>query len=275
MNKSRKHLLPAVGVLVIAGVAAYWYWSPYLVMRQMRNAAVSADADNFNDHVDYPKLRESLKGQLSARIAGELGRQSRSGNEFERAGSALGSMLGLALVDKMVDAVVRPEMVMRAMENGKFQLQNGGQRNEESKETAAQVDISTLTTAVKLYKLDHGVYPTGQQGLQILVDPSAGPGSGGTYLDKLPMDPWGRPYRYASPGKDGADFEITYLPPPPDTADSPKNRAPAWRTERKGADKVFVYVGKDDTASKKADTAFVMRREGFANWKLTEIRLPE
>jgi type II secretion system protein G len=274
MNKSRNRIPLAVGVLVIAGVAAYWYWSPYLVMRQMRNAAVSADADTFNDHVDYPKLRESLKGQLSARITGELGSASRSGNEFERAGSALGSMLGLALVDKMVDAVVRPETVMRAMENGKFRLQNGGQ-HEESKETAALVDIATLSQAVKLYKLDHGVYPTEQQGLQILVEPAAAPASGGTYLDKLPMDPWGRPYQYANPGKGGADFEISHLPPPPENTNSSKDRAPTWRAERKGVDKVFVYVGTEDVASKKAETAFVMRREGFANWKLTEIRLPE
>jgi type II secretion system protein G len=272
MNKVRKFLLPVAGGLVIGGMAAYWYLSPYLVMQQMRDAAVNADADRFNDHVNYPNLRESLKGQLSARIAGELEHQSRSGSEFERAGAAFGSLLGLAMVDKMVDAVVRPEMVMRAMKNGKFQLQNSGESEQERKKSAALLDIATLSQSLKLYKLDHGVYPSQQQGLEILADPAAS--SLGAYVEKLPLDPWGRPYQYANPGKGSAEFEVSYLPPPDDT-DKPKTRNLDWHTERKGIDKVLVYMGRDGTVSEKTSGIFVLRREGFANWKLTEIRLPE
>ncbi|MBK9442970.1 MAG: DUF2939 domain-containing protein [Comamonadaceae bacterium] len=82
----------------------------------MQAAAKAQDADGFNDHVDYPKLRESLKGQFSAILAEKMGNTTDSGNPF----AALGSMLGLAVVDKFVDAMVRPEMVMKGMQNGQF-----------------------------------------------------------------------------------------------------------------------------------------------------------
>ena len=110
--------------LAIAAVGAYWYWSPVLDMRSMKASAEKKDADAFNQYVDYPKLRESLKGQFNAKMAGMLGRSS-GGGDMERAGSAIGAMLGLALADKMIDAMVRPEMVMRAMSDAKLQSPMG------------------------------------------------------------------------------------------------------------------------------------------------------
>ena len=107
-------------VAIVLAVTAYWYWSPVLAMHQMQSAAKAGDADAFNDHVDYPKLRESLKGQLSVALTQYLGSQPQPENEFAKAGAALGAMLGMAMVDKMVDAFVRPETVMRAMQQGKM-----------------------------------------------------------------------------------------------------------------------------------------------------------
>jgi hypothetical protein len=54
-------------VLVSAAlIGAYWYWSPHMVLYEMAKATKNKDADALNEHVDYPKLRESIKGQLSA-----------------------------------------------------------------------------------------------------------------------------------------------------------------------------------------------------------------
>jgi len=53
-------------------VGAYWYWSPFLAMHQLRTAAREGDTDSFNDRVNYPRLRESLKGQFSAMMAEKL-----------------------------------------------------------------------------------------------------------------------------------------------------------------------------------------------------------
>jgi general secretion pathway protein G len=75
-----------------------------------------------------------------------------------------------------------------------------------AKITAAQADISSLMNALKMYKLDNGRYPSGDQGLQALVSkPSTGtmPGNWRSYLDKLPDDPWHHPYQYANPGVHG------------------------------------------------------------------------
>lgn len=100
--------------LTVAAVGGYWYYSPYLALKAMHTAAQEKDADKFNEHVDYPKLRESIKGQISAMMAEQLGKSGGSGAE------ALGAMLGAAMVNQFVDALVGPELVMGAMQSGEF-----------------------------------------------------------------------------------------------------------------------------------------------------------
>ena len=75
--------------------------------------------------------------------------------------------------------------------------------------TKAQADIATLEQAVELYRLNNLSYPTTADGLEALVRPPASLTQAqryqpGGYIKKLPSDPWGRPYRYASPGQHGA-----------------------------------------------------------------------
>lgn len=109
-----------VAVAAVVGVASYWFFSPYLDIRTVRNAAAAQDADTFNEHVDYPKLRESLKGQLNAKLAEKMG-NTQANNDFERAGAAFGSMLGMAMANQFVEAMVRPEFIMKMMANAKAQ----------------------------------------------------------------------------------------------------------------------------------------------------------
>jgi len=88
-------------------------------------------------------------------------------------------------------------------------------RPEQAKQVKARVDIQGLETALKLYKLDNGMYPTTEQGLEALV---TAPDSGkipknwrqGGYLekDKVPKDPWGNDFVYLSPGTHG-ECDIT------------------------------------------------------------------
>ncbi len=87
-------------------------------------------------------------------------------------------------------------------------------RADDAKITRAQVDIESIKTALKLYKLDNGVYPGTEQGLNALVEP---PASGqlapkwaeGGYLEGgLPIDPWGNEYVYIASGSGGSDFDI-------------------------------------------------------------------
>jgi general secretion pathway protein G len=85
---------------------------------------------------------------------------------------------------------------------------------EEAKQTKARVDIAALETALKLYKLDNGVYPSTEQGLQALVEkPETGEipknWREGGYLEKrqVPKDPWKNEFVYLSPGVKG-DFDL-------------------------------------------------------------------
>ena len=80
-------------------------------------------------------------------------------------------------------------------------------RPEEAKQLKARIQIESLGTALRLYKLDNGFYPSTEQGLQALVEmPETGniptKWRDGGYLEKgkVPVDPWGGEFVYLSPG---------------------------------------------------------------------------
>ena len=85
-------------------------------------------------------------------------------------------------------------------------------RPEEARRTKAQVQIRSLEEALGLYKLDNGTFPTTEQKLEALVEqPTVGRiptrYREGGYMKKDPLDPWGNPYVYHSPGIHG-DYDI-------------------------------------------------------------------
>lgn len=92
-------------------------------------------------------------------------------------------------------------------------------RPEEARRTKAGLQIQAIETALKLYKLDNGSYPSTEQGLQSLVEP---PATGklppkwrsGGYLENstVPKDPWGSDFVYLSPGVN-RDFDLSSYGP--------------------------------------------------------------
>ena len=74
-----------------------------------------------------------------------------------------------------------------------------------AKQKTAQAQIQLLSTALDLFNLDVGRYPTTEEGLKSLrTKPEDLSSWAGPYLDKaLPKDPWGRPYAYKCPGDHG------------------------------------------------------------------------
>lgn len=85
-------------------------------------------------------------------------------------------------------------------------------RQEEAQRTKAAADIRNIQTALDLYKLDNGFYPSTEQGLEALVKrPETGRiperWKEGGYLNKAPKDPWGKAYVYLSPGTHG-DYDL-------------------------------------------------------------------
>ncbi len=118
--KQRKGIL-AIGAVLLMAVAAYWYWSPLLALRQMQTAAKTHDGVAFNERVDYPRLRESVKAHLAER----QGEQDASADAAARMRGAFAKLL----VNGLIDGLVQPDVVMGVMRHGTLDAQRGGEDN--------------------------------------------------------------------------------------------------------------------------------------------------
>ena len=68
-------------------------------------------------------------------------------------------------------------------------------RPDQARLTKVKNDILTIESAIDLYKLDNGDYPSNDEGLEKLIEDKEN-----LYLKRLPLDPWNNPYQYANPG---------------------------------------------------------------------------
>lgn len=92
-------------------------------------------------------------------------------------------------------------------------------RPDDARVSKAVNDMQAIESALKMYKLDTGVYPTTEQGLRALIekpetDPVPNGWKPGGYLDtsSVPRDPWNNDYIYRSPGEaDDRDYDIISL----------------------------------------------------------------
>ncbi len=79
-------------------------------------------------------------------------------------------------------------------------------RPEQARMVKVKQDILTVESALDLYKLDNGFYPSTDQGLQaLLTKPSGAPvprnWKSDGYIQDAPIDPWGVPYQYINDGE--------------------------------------------------------------------------
>jgi general secretion pathway protein G len=84
---------------------------------------------------------------------------------------------------------------------------------DKAKVQKARVDIKTVETALKMFKIDNGFYPSTEQGLEALAfSPTVGrPANNykdGGYLENVPYDPWDNSYIYISPGVSGRPYDL-------------------------------------------------------------------
>lgn len=116
---------------------------------------------------------------------------------------------GFTLMEMMVVLAIIGTLAMLVASNI---LRNVGDANV----TAARSQIETLAVALDAYRLDVGAYPTTEEGLTALrVAPTGAEARGwrGPYLRKsVPLDPWGHPYVYVSPGARNPDSYDLYTP---------------------------------------------------------------
>lgn len=78
-------------------------------------------------------------------------------------------------------------------------------RSEQARQTAAQTQISSFSTALDAFEVDNGFYPKGKSGLLDLVQQARDAQNWrGPYLKEIPKDPWGNEYIYECPGRHNA-----------------------------------------------------------------------
>ncbi len=83
-------------------------------------------------------------------------------------------------------------------------------RTEQARIEAARADIEmNIATALDLYELDNGAYPTSEEGLNALMaKPANAPDWKGPYMKKRPKDPWRNEYVYKYPGTRNVDYDL-------------------------------------------------------------------
>ena len=110
---------------------------------------------------------------------------------------------GLTLIEMMI------VLVIIAVIGGMIIMSGILNRPDQARATTAKANIDTLKSAMALYRLDNGDYPTAEQGLKALaVAPSPAPPGWHPYVQDEPKDPWGRDYVYTV---EGGSFTITSL----------------------------------------------------------------
>ena len=112
--------------------------------------------------------------------------------DINQRGFTLIEIMVVVIIIGILAAIVAPNVIGRV---------------DDAQITKAKAEISNLEQALKFYRLDNFAYPTSEQGLEALVtkpaDPNVTNWKAGGYINRVPNDPWGRPYEYLYPGNNG------------------------------------------------------------------------
>jgi general secretion pathway protein G len=102
----------------------------------------------------------------------------------------------------------------------------------DSRVKATRLQIESFSNSLDLFYVDTGRYPTTQEGLGALLErPTEADRWSGPYLrsNSVPIDPWGHPYVYRSPGSHGAYDLMSYGPKGQEGGESSESEIANWR----------------------------------------------
>ena len=157
------------------------------------------------------KMTQILRNRLSG------GRRALLGRSRNDAGYTLLELLVVMGILAVLTAVATPQLM------GYFG---------KAKTQSAQIQIENIGTALEMYYMENGSYPSASVGLRALVEatPEA-PRWNGPYLKKAKnlLDPWGHPYQYNYPGSNG-EYEVYSLGPTGKAASASAGQAGSYRS---------------------------------------------
>lgn len=97
-------------LVVAAGVGAWWYASPLMTLKAMRDAGQAGDAETISSYIDYPALRADMKVEMETLITRQ------AANDPGPMGAA-GAAFAKAIVGPMVDRLITPEAMATMFES--------------------------------------------------------------------------------------------------------------------------------------------------------------
>ena len=113
----KQKVLGAIGLLAVLVIGVWFYFTPHLALHGMKAAADARDAVKLADYVNFPALKESLKGTFNAKLASMVASDPKKDPSTALAGAFIGMMIG-----PMVDALVTPEGLATMMQGEKPKL---------------------------------------------------------------------------------------------------------------------------------------------------------
>lgn len=131
-----KHRIFSVIYLFAIITIIFFYFTPHVSVYNMKKAAEKKDAEALSRYVDYPSLRESLKANFNAMMASEI---AKSDDPF----GALGTALGAALVNQMIDAFITPESLAMLIKGEEPQMGESGKGQEGGASSKTKTEAET------------------------------------------------------------------------------------------------------------------------------------
>lgn len=110
-----KNKIVAGAVVACVAAAALLYASPYIALRSIAKAIERKDADTVAEYVDFPALRENIKGHMLVKVQEQLQSPEMKNNPF----AGLGQVMAMGLVNQLTESLVSPAGVMLMLEKGK------------------------------------------------------------------------------------------------------------------------------------------------------------
>ncbi len=148
---------------------------------------IRAPSHHLKTHMDYALLPREVNRPHTARSATQRG-------------FTLIEIMVVVVIIGLLAAVIVPQVVDKV---------------DQARVAKAKQDITSLETALTMYRLDNSKYPSTDQGLQALTtqptDPSIRNWRPGGYIKRISKDPWGNDYQYVYPGTHGGEYDLYSL----------------------------------------------------------------